>query len=74
METKDGVNIKNGMPIFRETPEGRIEGRAFIEENDPPPYEGMLHVKFFVSDLKSNSEEVSEGWWPLDQCYSVDNK
>ena len=70
MHTKDGVKIAEGMSVYLETPEGRIEGTA-AKTSELPPRKGMVHVIFEVYDIAVKDELCDgDGWWPLDKCYS----
>lgn len=72
MQTRDGVDIKEGMQIYRDTPEGRIEGLV-AATNEVAPHDNMIHVMYEARDASNRENEVVEGdgWWPIDECYST---
>ncbi len=76
MQTEDDVEIVEGMLVYRETPEGRIEGMV-AKISELPPRQEMevthVHVLYEVHDASSKANELVDGsgWWPVNECYST---
>lgn len=74
MKLADGVEVTEGKLVYRETPEGRIEGMV-AKTNDLPPRDDieMIHVIYEVHDAMSKTNDLVDGngWWPASECYST---
>lgn len=70
--TADGEEIKDGMTIYLDTPEGRIEGIVLFI-NHKPPKENCVHVMFEVCDPMGDELDANDSWWPLHLVYAKPN-